>query len=322
MSSPTLTDQAQAPCLLLVEDSQTTQALLAKHLANYRVTHAADGEEAWQILTERDDIEIVLTDLQMPNLNGHQLLVRIRKSPDARIQSLPVIVMTAAGDKSDRDLAFLNGANDFITKPVDDIELQARVSVHYRLAKTIRELEESRGQLSEQATTDPLTRLKNRRAFLESGDASFSQARRRGGDCSVLAVDIDHFKRINDAHGHHVGDEALIVAARTLLSLTRSEDTVARTGGEEFAVLLPGTNRLGAAVLAERIRVAIERERMIVSDKILTLTVSVGVASLNPDGGHGITDLVQTADRRLYLAKENGRNRICVNDEGKTSFAP
>jgi diguanylate cyclase (GGDEF)-like protein len=318
---PISADNAPPPCVLLVEDSPTTQAFLSKHLAHYRVIHASDGEEAWQMLLDRDDIEIVLTDIQMPKLNGHQLLVRIRKSTEMRIRSLPVIVMTAAGDKTDRDLAFLNGANDFITKPMDEIELQARIGVHYRLARTIRELEESRRQLAEQATTDPLTHLKNRRLFIENGDNLMASAHRHRTDVSVLVADLDHFKRINDTFGHHAGDEALVSVARTLTAMTRAEDTVARTGGEEFAVLMPSTNRLGAAVLAERIRAAVEREKILVGDRTFSLTISIGLASLAADGGKDVTDLLKIADRRLYLAKQNGRNRICVNDEGRANFA-
>lgn len=310
------------PQVLLVEDSQTTAALLSRYLSgHYRLVHARDGEEAWRILTENRDIELVITDIEMPRLNGHQLLVRIRKSGDALIRSLPVIVMTAAGDHVDRNMAFMNGANDFITKPVDEIELQARVGVHQKLAHTIRELEASRKALIEQATTDPLTHLKNRRAFFENGQKYLSMARRYRTDLSVILLDIDHFKRINDTYGHQTGDEVLVTVAQVLTSLTRAEDIVARIGGEEFAVLLPDTNRLGAAVLAERIRATIEKERFMAAGATLPLTVSIGIASYGADGTESVDQLVNVADRRLYLAKQNGRNRICVNDEGKSSFA-
>jgi two-component system cell cycle response regulator len=232
-----------------------------------------------------------------------------------------VIVMTTGDDTTDRNLAFLNGANDFVTKPIDEMEIQARVKVHHTLARTIRELEESRRQLVEQATTDPLTRLKNRRAFFENGAQSLANARRYRGDLSVIIVDIDFFKRINDTYGHHAGDEVLVTLAHVLEGITRADDTCARIGGEEFAVLLPDTSRLGAAVLAERIRAAVEREQFILGGKTVPLTVSVGIASYGHDTGETLDELLNVADRRLYLAKENGRNRICVNDEGKTSYA-
>jgi len=312
----------ELPQLLLVEDSPTTQALLSKYFGgNYRLLHASDGVEAWQMLTMHPDIALVITDINMPNMTGHQLLVKIRKSENGHYRNLPVIVMTTFEDNTDRNLAFLNGANDFITKPLDEMELLARVNVHYRLAHTIRELEASKMALAELATTDPLTRLRNRRAFFENGAQALAMARRYVSDLSVILLDIDYFKKINDNHGHQAGDEALIAVAHIMSDLTRSVDTVARIGGEEFAILLPDTNRLGTAVLAERIRASIERGQFIVGGKIVSITVSIGIASFGVDPGEDIDQLLGVADNRLYMAKNNGRNRICVNDEGKTTFA-
>ncbi len=321
-ASPSDTSGTGLPCILLVEDSATTKAMLSKYLgAQYRLLHAKDGEEAWELLLVRHDIELVLTDIQMPRLSGQQLLARIRKSDQPRVANLPVIVMTAADDNSDRHLAFINGANDFITKPFDEIELTARINVHQRLARTILDLEASRHLLSEQASTDSLTHLRNRRAFFESGAQLLSHAKRHKGDLSAIIADIDHFKRINDTHGHDVGDQVLVAVARIMAALCRGEDVVARLGGEEFALLLPDTNRLGAAVFAERLRAAIERERLIVGDTLVSVTISLGIASYGVDATGNINELLKVADRRLYLAKQSGRNRICVNDDGKTSFA-
>ncbi len=316
------TQPGATPQILLVEDSLTTAALVGNYLSgSYRILHAKDGAEAWEMLQRTLDLELVLTDIQMPHLTGHQLLVKIRKSDNARLRSLPVIVMTTADDNVDRNLAFLNGANDFITKPIDELELQARVNMHHKLARTIRELEESRRRLAEQAMTDPLTQLRNRRAFFENGSKCLARARRHNGDMAVMLFDIDFFKKINDTYGHQAGDEALVAVAAILTSMSRAEDTVARMGGEEFAILLPDTNRLGTAVLAERTRIAIEKERFILGGKIVPITVSIGIASRDADPVDTIDQLLNIADKRLYLAKQSGRNRICVNDEGKSSFA-
>lgn len=310
------------PQLLLVEDSLTTATLVGGYLSgSYRVLHANDGAEAWELLQRNAAIELVITDIQMPHLTGHQLLVKIRKSDEGRLRHLPVIVMTTADDNVDRNLAFLNGANDFITKPIDELELQARVNMHYKLARTIRELEASRRQLTELAMTDPLTRLRNRRAFFDNGNKALARARRYRGDLSVMLLDIDFFKKINDAYGHQSGDEALVAVAGILQSLARAEDTVARMGGEEFAMLLPDTNLLGTAVLAERVRAAIEKERFILGGKMVPITISIGVAARGADPADTVDQLLNIADKRLYLAKRHGRNRICVNDEGKSSFA-
>lgn len=316
-------DRTAPAAILLVEDSPTTALLLSKYLTGvYRLLHAKDGAEAWHMLQSNAEIELVITDINMPRLTGHQLLVKIRKSDDAHLKNMPVIVMTTAEDNVDRNLAFLNGANDFITKPIDEMELQARVNVHHKLAQTIRALESSRRALAEQVSTDPLTQLRNRRAFFENGSRHLALARRYGSELALIVADLDYFKRINDTYGHQAGDAALVAVARILERMTRTEDTVARIGGEEFALLLPDTNRLGAAVLAERIRIAVERERIQVGEHTIAATLSIGLASHAVEQVDSIDQLLNLADQRLYLAKKQGRNRICVSHDGKSNFAP
>lgn len=316
-------DKPTSPSILLVEDSTTTAVVLSKYLAGaYHLLHAKDGMEAWQLLEENPQIELVITDIVMPRLNGHQLLVKIRKSDEPRFKNLPVIVMTTTHDNTDRNFAFLNGANDFLAKPIDEMELLARVNVHHKLAQTIRALEASRRALVEQAMTDPLTGLRNRRAFFDTATQHLAMARRYGTDASLVIADLDFFKRINDEFGHQAGDEALMAIARVLQNLTRTEDTVARIGGEEFVMLLPDTNCLGAAVLAERLRVAVERERFVVGGQTVQLTLSIGIASYGIERSDTVDALLSIADQRMYLAKKLGRNRICVNNDGKSNFAP
>lgn len=316
------TAESGVPLILLVEDSMTSMEVISRDLrAHYMLLHASDGEEAWQILQSDRRVELVITDVHMPRVSGQQLLKLIRTSEDPHIQSLPVIVMTTAADNTEKHLAFLNGANDFLNKPVDPLELQARVNVHHRLANTIRELEESRKALAEQANTDALTKLKNRRLFHTQAEQNLADCRRFGKDMSVLLVDIDHFKKVNDTYGHHTGDEVLVKVAAQLAQLVRNADTVARFGGEEFAALLPETNRLGAAVLGERIRKAVENEEIVVGGRHIPVTVSIGIATLAAEMVESIDQLLDIADRRLYLAKNGGRNRICVSDDGRSSYA-
>lgn len=300
----------------------TSMAVISRDLrAHYALLHARDGEEAWQILQNDPRVELVITDVQMPRVSGQQLLKLIRLSEDPHIRSLPVIVMTTAEDNAEKHLAFLNGANDFLNKPIDPLELQARVNVHHRLASTIRELEESRKALAEQANTDALTKLKNRRLFHTQAEQNLADCRRYGKDMSVLLVDIDHFKKVNDTYGHHAGDEVLVKVATQLAQMVRNADTVARFGGEEFAALLPETNRLGAAVLGERIRKAVENEEILVDGRHIPVTVSIGIATLAAEMVESIDQLLDIADRRLYMAKNGGRNRICVSDDGRSSYA-
>jgi len=319
---------AGLPLLLLVEDSKTMMAIIARDLhAHFPLIHARDGEEAWEILNTEPGIDLVITDIQMPRVSGHQLLGMIRTAENHRIRNLPVIVMTTANDDSQKHLAFQNGANDFISKPVDPFELQARVNVHHRLAKTIRELEASRKALAEQATTDALTGLQNRRSFYEQAKKQLIECRRREEDMSVLLLDIDHFKTINDTYGHLAGDAVLVAVARLIESVVRADasrrrgDTTARFGGEEFVIMLPLTNKLGAAVLAERARAAIEKAEIFVDDRRIPITASIGIATLAAEQVESIDQLLTIADRRLYLAKNHGRNRICLSDDGKSKFA-
>ena len=306
----------------MVEDSATTAALLTKYLSGaYRLLHASDGVLAWRILELNPDIDLLITDVHMPNMSGHELLIKIRQSEIPRFQSLPVIVMTTTDDNTDRNRAFQNGANDFITKPIDETEMRARINVHYKLAHTIRELEESQRILGELATTDPLTKLKNRRAFFDNGDKAMSMLRRYDNEISVIVLDMDHFKKINDSFGHQTGDEALQIVARILLKLMRTEDTVARIGGEEFAILLPGANRLGATILGERIRVAVESEPFTSNGKPVPMTVSIGIATHGVDPATTMDQLIALADDRLYIAKRNGRNRVCFSNDDQSAIA-
>ena len=310
------------PHILVVEDSLTSVAVISRDLRErYSLLHARDGDDAWDVLQTDTRIELVITDVQMPRVSGQQLLKLIRQSEDARIRSLPVIVMTTAEDNADKHLAFLNGANDFLNKPVDPLELQARVNVHHRLARTIHELEVSKVALAEQATTDSLTRLKNRRMFYTQAEQNLAVCRRYAKDMSVLLLDIDHFKKVNDTYGHHAGDQVLVRIAQLLTMMVRGGDTVARFGGEEFAALLPETNRLGAAVMGQRIRAGIEKEEIIVEGRQIPVTVSIGIATLAAEEVTSIDQLLNIADRRLYLAKNSGRNRICVSDDGRSHFA-
>ena len=299
------------PRVLLVEDSETSAAIVSRYLRDqYELVCVPDGVAAWEALSEDTQIQLVVTDVQMPRLNGHELLMKIRAHEQPRIQSLPVIVMTTADNDADRMLAFTNGASDFVGKPLNPLELQARVRVHQRLAQTVRELEASRALLEEQATTDPLTSLKNRRAFNEIGRRHFALAQRHRHDLAVLMLDIDHFKEVNDTYGHPTGDRVLTRIGELLASSVRGGDTAARLGGEEFAVLLPNTSLPGAVLLATRIRQTLESTACSTAPRRIAVTASAGVACYSRDKSESLEQLLEVADRRLYVAKQGGRNRV------------
>ena len=245
------------PLILVVDDSPTIRLSLSRALQDeFMPVEAVDGEQAWELISGDSRIEVVITDQSMPKLDGIGLVKRMRDSVLTRIQNMPVIMVTGGDDTDVRENAFKAGVNDFVTKTSDRVELLARLRAHRKLAVTIRELEASQRELREQANTDPLTGLANRRFFTHIANKELSLMRRQKEYFSVLMMDIDHFKNTNDTFGHAAGDYVLKQVARALTNAVREEDTVARVGGEEFVVSSPYTNRLAAIVLAERLRKA------------------------------------------------------------------
>ncbi len=307
------------PLILIVDDSPTIRMSLKRAVqGEFQSLEAEDGEAAWKLLLTEADIELLITDLTMPHLDGFGLIQRLRENHAARMQNLPVIVVTGADDTAARERAFHAGANDFLTKDSDRIELLARLRAHLKLAQTIRQLEASQRELRAQANTDPLTGLANRRFFDEIAGKELSLMRRQQDYFSVLMIDIDHFKAVNDTYGHPAGDEILKRVAATLSANLREEDTVARIGGEEFVVCSPATNRLASIVLAERLRKAVESLSIEFDGKRIPVTISLGIA-LRPLDGDDLQALLSVADERLYRAKQDGRNRFCVADKASHS---
>lgn len=311
--------EGDKPLVLIVDDSPTIRISLKRAVEDeFHSLEAEDGEAAWQRLLAEPAIELLITDLSMPNLDGFGLIRRLRENPAARMQNLPVIVVTGAGDTAARERAFHAGANDFLTKDSDRIELLARLRAHLKLARTIRQLEASQRELRAQANTDPLTGLANRRFFDEIAGKELSLMRRQQDYFCVLMIDIDHFKAVNDNYGHLAGDEILKRVAATLAGNLREEDTVARIGGEEFVVCSPATNRLASIVLAERLRKAVESLLIEFDGQWIPVTISLGIA-LRPLDGDDLPTLLEVADERLYRAKQGGRNRFCVADKVSAS---
>lgn len=301
--------------ILIVDDSATIRATLARAVKNeFTSIEASDGMDAWNLIENNPKIELVVTDLSMPGLDGYGLINRIRSSDVSRIHNMPVIVVTGANDTEARERAFIEGANDFIAKTSDHVEFLARVRAHQKLAQTISALEESRRFLREQANTDSLTRLPNRRNFFQAATYSLAQMQRRTLDFSVIMLDIDYFKKINDTYGHQAGDYILVEMAKVLSDGMREDDLLARIGGEEFVVASPYTNRLAAIVLAERLRKAVESTEFTYQGNRIPVTISLGLAAMSKNE-ESVDALLAVADARLYLAKQKGRNRICASDK-------
>lgn len=274
---------------------------------------------------------VILQDLVMPDCDGLDLVRRYRA--DAHTRDTPIIVLSTKDDPQVKSAAFAAGANDYLVKLPDAIELIARVRYHSRSFialqqrdEAYRALRESQHKLLETnlvlqrlMNSDGLTELSNRRHFDEYLDMEWRRAMREQSQLSLLLIDVDHFKAYNDTFGHVAGDEALRQVAAAIRDCgNRSTDLPARYGGEEFAIILPATSPGGARLLAEKLRLAVEglgivHER---SASGAVLTVSLGVATLTPQRGQSCLALVELADRALYTAKEEGRNKVAVAGTG------
>ncbi len=255
-------------------------------------------------LVENGDRRMVITDWMMPDMDGPELCRRIRTAK--RHPYTYILMVTGRTDRLDR-LAGLNaGADDFLTKPVDEEELIVRLAIAGRILGVQAELEAKNARLEEMAKLDPLTGLANRRMLAEGIEAVIS-----GGEVaaplSVLAIDVDHFKSYNDEFGHLAGDEVLRIVAATLRANTRSGDLVARYGGEEFIVLLPGVDAGVAEKIAEALRMAIESQDW--PNRRVTASFGIGTA-WNATGLTDISTLLNAADAALYQSKNSGRNRV------------
>jgi diguanylate cyclase (GGDEF)-like protein len=299
----------ERPVILLAEDSMVVRAVVRSQLIEhgFDVVEAEDGERAIEAFRECHP-DVVLLDIEMPVLGGFEVLAAIKEDPESG--DTPVVFLTAREATSDLIDALELGAHDYLRKPFDGGELLARVRAARRVKALQDELRIRNAELDRISRTDPLTGLWNRRHLQGQLPAVQSLAQRHGTQVSALMVDIDHFKRINDEEGHRVGDLVLQEVAARLRSGVRTEDLLARWGGEEFLVLLPLTGPDGAATVSERVRAAVGEEPVHVGGRDIAVTVSVGSASLQ--AGEDMESLVGRADAAMYEAKRTGRNRVMV----------
>jgi len=303
------------PHILIVDDSPTIRVSLTRFVRDEFVPlEASDGEEAWEQILNDERIEVVISDLSMPKLDGFGLLERMRSSEVTRVQNLPVIMVTAADDTDARERAIQAGANDFLAKNSDQVEFLARLHAQRKLAKAIRLLEESQRELREQSSHDVLTGLPNRSFFQQVASKEISLMIRQKEYFAVMKLEIDRLESINEAQGYPAGDFVVSNVAQMLADTVRDEDMVARISGKEFVVGSPYTNRLAAIVLAERLRKAVDAMSIEFEGNPIDATISIGIA-LVPQDGDNLDDVLVAADERLATAKEGGRNRFCAADK-------
>jgi two-component system, cell cycle response regulator len=302
--------------VLMVEDSRVSLEVYAQRLERrgYQVATALSAEAARGEL-ENSLPDLILLDVFMPKVSGFDFLRELRSAP--RTATVPIILISALSDTQHIVEGLELGANDYVTKPIVMPILTARMEALLRSSELVRRLEVQTELLAKLAAFDDLTGSFNRRSMFHHLEAELSRSRRYGRSLAVLMADIDHFKKVNDQHGHLVGDRALRWVATTLQNELRSMDFLCRYGGEEFCAILPETNQPGAARAAERIRSALERQAFAVDGLSLSLTISVGAAAWTPVDKEEIPDLLARADRALLDAKRAGRNRIQVAETDK-----
>jgi diguanylate cyclase (GGDEF)-like protein len=292
--------------ICIIEDDSTERALLLRRYLRlgYRVTQACDGEEGLEQI-RRHRPHVVICDVMLPKLNGIDVCQAVRSDPS--LAGTYLILITAYDSQKRKRDALNAGADDYLIKPYDAGELEAKTRNGLRISRLQEDLRRA-------AVTDGLTELWNHAQFRERLDNEFARARRYGGDVALLMIDIDHFKAVNDAYGHEVGNIVLKKTARHLQESVRDVDVVARYGGEEFAVICPQTGLDAACNLADRIRTEMTGAVRVAEHPELNVQVSVGAASASDPRVLSAEDLVSVADQALYHAKTHGRNRVARCD--------
>ncbi len=294
--------------VLVVDDDPDKLRLLevALIMAGYEVCTATDGEEGLAAVASFQP-DLIVSDIMMPRVNGYELARRIRDNPRTRF--IPIILQTAAGFRvEDQRLGSEVGALGYFTDPTDLDLLLSR-------ARTLLDFKAYLDTCEEQAVTDHLTGLANRRRFERQLEREIARTTRHGRPFCLLMLDIDHFKQVNDTYGHEAGDESLRRLAKILQEGTRGIDLAARVGGEEFAVILTETSLAGGVEVAERLRIALEAAEATSPGSI---AASFGVAEY-PFHARTSRDLVASADAALYEAKRKGRNRVSYAQQARSN---
>jgi two-component system, cell cycle response regulator len=303
--------------ILVVDDSPTQLEWLVHVLENegYAIATAADGKEAIRKV-KGDPPDLVLLDMILPDMDGLEVLRIVKALPED--QFIPVIMLSVKADVDTKVAGLRIGADDFLAKPFAEAEILARCAAMLRIKNLQERLREAQRKLEEQSITDALTGLKNRRFFDERLHEEYRRAQRYGDYLSLIMIDLDHFKAVNDRYGHPAGDSVLREAAALLRSSIRDPDICARYGGEEFAVILPKTHMSGALTVAERVWRALgAKEYALVggasgAPATIHVTASLGVAFYPSKEISSGELLLRFADQALYEAKKAGRNTICL----------
>jgi diguanylate cyclase (GGDEF)-like protein len=296
--------------IAIVDDDDAIRRLVKLYLkrSGYEILEFAAGEEARQGLA-RTAWDLAILDRRLPDMDGVVLCHELKSNPE--LQSRYVILLTGEAEQEDKVLGLDLGADDYVTKPFQPLELLARIRAAKRIVDLQKELMETNKRLELLSITDGLTKLYNHRHFQDELLRAFEESLRYQRPLSLAIIDLDFFKKVNDTYGHAVGDEVLKSLSHIFQESIRSTDLAARYGGEEFAVMMPETDLAEALVFAEKIRSLVEVRQIETNAGPISATVSVGVATVPHSSHiHSAKELVVAADKALYRAKKNGRNQV------------
>jgi two-component system, cell cycle response regulator len=296
--------------ILVAEDEPACQHWLSSVLVHYgfEVEIFSDGREARDRLLSGETPKIAILDWMLPGLDGLSICQDVREHAQGLYRYL--ILLTAKDQKEDLLQGFRSGADDYLTKPVDEAELVVRLRAGMRILRWQTELLEARKELEVHATRDTLTDLWNRRMVTHLLEREFNRGIREKTPTGVAILDIDHFKSINDQYGHPVGDEVIREVARRIAQTVRPYDIVGRYGGEEFLIVLPGCEAGQVRRICERVRIALVAQPVTEGSFSIPVTASIGFAIAPAGVSPDISGIVNDADRALYRAKAAGRNRV------------
>ena len=306
---------ANRPTILVVDDSRLMRVAARKILKNdFEILEAEDGEAAWNVLQDNRQINLLMSDLSMPNLDGLGLLKKIRESSEPHCKELPVIIVTGAeDDDGSKNSALAAGASDFITKPFESVQLLARAQAQAKQQRTqqaLHDSEISKQQLEKLSSVDSLTGLANQRAFLNNIEESLSYAVRHGTELALLMVQVEKYKALFLRRGKQTAEEVLRRLAGLLGEERRREDTVARYGMDTFGILLPSANLMSARRVAEQLQLAIKQQEFNIGGEMVPLNVTIAVSSPPVHAHIDSADLLADVGEKLKIAQKAGGDRV------------
>jgi len=290
--------------ILIAEDERVASKILEKHITGwgYDVLVVPDGKKAWQTF-KKNEIGIALLDWMMPKMTGVELCRKIRNDKSGKYTY--IILLTAKHKQIDINKGLTAGADEYLTKPFNPIELKARLKTGKRIIDLLE-------KLHKQAIYDGLTKVFNRREIMRILKEEFHRAQRTNQPLSIIMLDIDHFKKVNDTYGHPAGDEVLFEITSRITKVMRAYDKIGRYGGEEFIIILPHNSQKSVKKVAERIRENISQKSIQTSAGPLKLYVSLGCTSTENIDANSSEMMIKISDEALYNAKNKGRNCTVV----------